>query len=87
MPRLPAAAVNFHSFKPCRGGPFGGLLYWQADSETISIDGTGTFAGGAWYEPNGQDCSSAGELGTRYLMDVTVGALSYGIVKMSFLVK
>ena len=36
-----------------QGGPYGGLLYWQADSETTSINGTGTFAGGAWYEPNG----------------------------------
>jgi hypothetical protein len=35
-----------------QGGPYGGLLYWQADSETTSINGTGTFAGGAWYEPS-----------------------------------
>jgi hypothetical protein len=34
-------------------GPYAGLLYWQADSESTSLDGTGTFAGGGWYEPKG----------------------------------
>jgi len=30
-------------------GPYAGLLYWQADSDGVSVG----VAGGAWYEPKG----------------------------------
>ena len=34
-------------------GPYAGLLYWQADGESTYLNGSGGFAGGAWYEPKG----------------------------------
>lgn len=34
-------------------GPYAGLLYWQADSESTYLNGSMGFAGGAWYEPKG----------------------------------
>lgn len=34
------------------GGPYRGLLYWQASRDATAIDGAG-FVGGGWYEPAG----------------------------------
>jgi hypothetical protein len=34
-------------------GAYQGLLYWQAGTGATHVNGTGAFAGGAWYEPRG----------------------------------
>jgi hypothetical protein len=36
-----------------RSGPYAGLLYWQAGTTAVALNGPTPFAGGAWYEPAG----------------------------------
>jgi len=44
---------DFSRLRAMVSGPYAGLLYWQADSESTALNGSVGFAGGAWYEPKG----------------------------------
>jgi len=44
---------DFSRLRAMMSGPYAGLLYWQADSESTYLNGSVGFAGGAWYEPKG----------------------------------
>ncbi len=44
---------DFSRLRAMVSGPYAGLLYWQADSESTYLNGSVGFAGGAWYEPKG----------------------------------
>jgi hypothetical protein len=44
---------HFTQLRAMQSGPYAGLLYWQAGSESTYLNGSVGFAGGAWYQPKG----------------------------------
>jgi hypothetical protein len=44
---------DFSQLRAMASGPYAGLLYWQAGSESTYLNGSVGFAGGAWYQPKG----------------------------------
>jgi hypothetical protein len=44
---------DFTQLRAMGSGPYAGLLYWQAGSESTMLNGSLGFAGGAWYQPKG----------------------------------
>jgi hypothetical protein len=47
-------SADFSQLRAMQSGPYAGLLYWQAGSESTSLNGSASFAGGAWYQPKGK---------------------------------
>jgi hypothetical protein len=46
-------SVSFTHLSAMQSGPWAGVLYWQAGSNTAVINQGSTFSGGTWYEPAG----------------------------------
>lgn len=44
---------DFTQLRAMASGPYAGLLYWQAGSESTLLNGSVGFGGGAWYQPKG----------------------------------
>lgn len=56
-------------------GDYAGLLFWQTDRSTVPLNGSASFAGGAWYAPAGQlilNGGSALTVSALVTKDVTV---------------
>jgi len=47
-------AAKLTALSAAASGPYAGLLYWQAGSSAVALNGAVTFGFGGWYEPTGQ---------------------------------